>query len=37
MGGHGLDSSDSGQGQVASSCECGDEPPGFIIFGEFMD
>jgi hypothetical protein len=34
---HGLDHSGSGQGQVASSCECGSELPGFINCGEFRD
>ena len=29
-GGYGLDRSDSGQGHVAGSCECGDEPSGSI-------
>jgi hypothetical protein len=27
LGGCGLDSTGSGQGSVASCCECGDEPP----------
>jgi hypothetical protein len=35
--GHGLDRSDSGQGQVAGCCECGDEPSGSIKCGEFLD
>jgi hypothetical protein len=25
------------QGQVAGSCECGNEPPGAIKCGEFLD
>jgi hypothetical protein len=37
MGGHRLDRSDLGSGQVASSCECCDEPSGFIKFGEFLE
>ena len=28
MCGHGLDRAGSGYGQVAGTCECGDEPPG---------
>jgi hypothetical protein len=28
LGGCGLDSTGSGQGQVACCCECGDEPSG---------
>jgi hypothetical protein len=35
--GHGLDRSDSGQGQVAGSSECGDEPSGSIKRGEFLE
>ena len=35
MGGHGLDRSGSGQGQVAGLSECGEEHSGFIKFGEF--
>jgi hypothetical protein len=35
--GHGLDLAGSGQGQVAGSCECGNEPPGSIKCGEFLD
>jgi len=27
----------SGQGQVASTCECGNEPLGSIKCGEFLD
>jgi hypothetical protein len=33
----GLDSFGSGWGQVASSCEHGDEPSGSIKCGEFLD
>jgi hypothetical protein len=35
--GVGLDWSDSGQGQVAVTCECGYEPSGYIKCGEFLD
>jgi hypothetical protein len=34
--GHGLDRSDSGQGQVAGSCERGNEHSGFIKCGNFL-
>ena len=34
---HLLHWSGSGEGQVAGSCECGDELPGFINCGEFPD
>jgi hypothetical protein len=27
----------SGQRKVAGSCECGDEPPGFMKFGKLPD
>jgi hypothetical protein len=27
----------SGKGQVAGTCECGNEPLDFIKFGEFLD
>ena len=37
MCGHGLHRSDSGQGQVAGSCECGNESSSFLICGEFLD
>jgi hypothetical protein len=37
MGGHRLDQSGSGQGQVAGSYECGDEPSGSIKCGEFLE
>jgi hypothetical protein len=36
-GGHGLDQSGSGLGQVVSSCECGYEPSGSIKCGEFPE
>ena len=36
-GGHGLNRSGSGQEQVASTCECGNEPSGSITCGEFLD
>ena len=29
MWGYGLDRTDSGQGQLAVTCECGNEPSGF--------
>jgi hypothetical protein len=35
--GHGLNQSGSGQGQVAGSCECGDELSGSIKRGEFVE
>ena len=35
--GHGLDRSESGWGQVAGACECGNEPSGSIKCGEFLD
>ena len=34
---HGLHRSVSGLGQVAGSCECGNEPSGSIKCGEFFD
>ena len=34
---HVLDRSGAGQGQLARSCECGNEPAGSIKFGEFPD
>ena len=34
---HGLDRSGSGQGQVAGTCECGNEPSVSIKCGEFRD
>jgi hypothetical protein len=35
--GRGLDSSGSGQGPVAGSCEHGDEPLGSITVAEFVN
>ena len=35
MWGYGLDRSGSGQGQVEGACECGNEPSGSVICGEF--
>jgi hypothetical protein len=37
MGGHRLDRSGLGQGQVAGCCEYGDEPSGSIKCGEFLE
>jgi hypothetical protein len=37
MGGHGLNQSGSGQGQVASSCVYGGEPSVSIKCGEFLE
>ena len=37
VGGHGLDRSGSVRGQVASSCECGNEPSGSTKCGEFLE
>ena len=34
---YGLDRAGSGQGQVAGTCECGNEPSGLIKCGEFLD
>ena len=36
-GGHGLDRSGTGQGQVAGSCGYSNEPSGSIICGKFPD
>jgi hypothetical protein len=36
-GWHGLDQSGSEEGQVADSCECGDESLGSIKCREFID
>jgi len=36
-GEHGLDLSGSGQGQVAGTCECGNESSGSIKCGEFLE
>jgi len=35
--GYGLDRAGSGQGQVAGTCESGNEPSGSIKFREFFD
>ena len=35
--GYGLDRAGSGQGQVAGTCECGNEPSDSIKGGEFLD
>jgi hypothetical protein len=35
--GHGVERSSSGQGQVAGSCECGNEPLVSIKCGEFFE
>ena len=35
--GYGLDEADSGLGQVAGACKCGNEPSGSIKCGEFLD
>jgi hypothetical protein len=32
-----TDRSGSGQGQLAGTCECGNEPLGFTKFGKFLD
>ena len=36
-GGYGLDRAGSGLGQVAGTCECGNEPSVSIKCGEFLD
>ena len=36
-GGHGMDLSGSGWGNMAGSCECDSEPSASIICGEFLD
>jgi hypothetical protein len=36
-GGHGLGKSGSGQGQVADSCACGNEPSASIKYGAFLE
>jgi hypothetical protein len=36
-GGHGLDCSGPGKGQVAATFECGNEPSDSIKCGEFLD
>jgi hypothetical protein len=35
--GYGLDQAGSGQGQVAGTCECSNEPSGSTKCGEFLD
>ena len=35
--GHGLARAGSGKGQVVGSCKCGNELPGSIKYGEFLD
>ena len=37
MGGHGLERSGSGEGQVEGTCECGNELSGSIKCDEFLD
>ena len=37
MWGYGIDRAGSGQGQVADSCDCGNELMGSIKCGEFLD
>jgi hypothetical protein len=37
MWGHGLDQVGSGLGQVAGTCECGNEASGSIKCWEFLD
>ena len=37
MWGYGLDPAGSGEGQVAGTCEYGNELSGFIKCGEFLD
>ena len=34
---YGLDRAVSGEGQVACTCACGNEPSGSIKCGEFLD
>jgi hypothetical protein len=34
---YGLAQAGSGYGQVAGTCDCGNEPSGFINCGEFLD
>jgi hypothetical protein len=33
----GLDRVASGKGQVAGTCECCNEPSGYVKFGKFVD
>jgi hypothetical protein len=37
MGGHGLDQSGLGQGQMVGPCECSNEPLGSVKYREFPD
>jgi hypothetical protein len=37
MWGYGLDWVGSGLGQLAGTCECGNEPSGSIKCGEFLE
>jgi len=37
MWGYGLDQAVSGYGQLARTCECGNEPSGSINCGEFHE
>jgi hypothetical protein len=37
MSGYGLDQAGSGQGKVASTCECRNECLGSVKCGEFLD
>ena len=37
MWGYGLDRAGSEQGQVAGTCDCGNEPLGSVQCGEFLD
>ena len=37
MWGYGLDRPGSGQGQVAGTCECGNETSGSVKCGEFLN
>ena len=34
---HGVDRAGSGLGQLAGTCECGNEPSCSIKYGEFLD
>ena len=36
-GGYGVDQAGSGYGQAVGTCECGNEPSGFIKCGVFLD
>ena len=37
MWGYGLDRAGLGYGQVAATCECGNEPSGSVKCGEFLE